>query len=129
MPQIDIADDTFISAPLDAVVTATADRSRWARWWPDLRLRVSEDSGSKGTRWRVAGALTGTMEIWLEPVRHGVVVHYFLRADFPDERVRRTRASKRARERRRRAFRREMWSLKDELEAAARVSRTAPVGS
>lgn len=129
MPQIDIADDTFIRAPLDAVATATADRSRWAQWWPDLRLHVSEDRGVKGTRWRVAGALTGTMEIWLEPVRHGVVVHYFLRADFPDQRVRRTRASERARERRRRAFRREMWSLKDELEAAARVSRTAPVGS
>lgn len=129
MPQIDIADDTFIRAPLDAVVAATADRSRWARWWPELRLTVTEDRGAKGTRWNVHGPLTGTMEIWLEPVRHGVIVHYFLRADFPDQRVRRTRAIERERERRRRAFRGEMWSLKDELEGAARVRGVAPVGS
>ena len=34
-----------------------------------------------GHRWTVAGALTGTMEIWLEPVLDGVVLHYFLHAE------------------------------------------------
>jgi hypothetical protein len=29
----------------------------------------------------VTGALTGTMEIWLEPVLDGVVLHYFLHAE------------------------------------------------
>ena len=29
----------------------------------------------------MTGALTGTMEIWLEPVLDGVVLHYFLHAE------------------------------------------------
>ena len=29
----------------------------------------------------MAGTLTGTMEIWLEPVLDGVVLHYFLHAE------------------------------------------------
>jgi hypothetical protein len=31
----------------------------------------------------VRGALVGTMEVWLEPVLDGTVLHYFLRADLP----------------------------------------------
>jgi len=31
----------------------------------------------------VQGALTGTMEVWLEPVLDGTLLHYFLRADPP----------------------------------------------
>jgi hypothetical protein len=34
-------------------------------------------------RWTVRGALVGTMEVWLEPVLDGTVLHYFLRADLP----------------------------------------------
>ncbi|MEO6083650.1 MAG: hypothetical protein ABIQ18_11160, partial [Umezawaea sp.] len=29
-------------------------------------------------------ALTGTMEVWLEPVLDGTLLHYFLRAELPD---------------------------------------------
>ena len=29
------------------------------------------------------GALVGTMEVWLEPMLDGTLLHYFLRADFP----------------------------------------------
>ena len=50
-------------------------------WWPDLRLDVVEDRTDRGIRWTVSGALTGTMEIWLEPSLDGVVLHYFLHAE------------------------------------------------
>jgi hypothetical protein len=44
-------------------------------------LTVVEDRGAMGHRWTVAGALTGTMEIWLESVLDGVVLHYFVHAE------------------------------------------------
>ncbi len=81
---IQIADETFVAADGARVGAAVADPSSWRRWWPDLRLQVVEDRGDKGIRWAVTGALTGTMEIWLEPVKDGpdgVVLHYFLHAE------------------------------------------------
>ena len=62
---------------------AVARPDRWRAWWPDLRVVVTDDRGDKGIRWRVDGALTGTMEVWLEPspVLHGVILHYFLHAE------------------------------------------------
>jgi hypothetical protein len=39
------------------------------------------DRGVQGVRWTVQGALVGSMEVWLEPVLDGTVLHYFLRAD------------------------------------------------
>lgn len=81
MNSIQIADETFVCAdPLD-VGRAIADRANWRQWWPDLRLTVIEDRGPMGHRWTVTGALTGTMEIWLEAVMDGVVLHYFLHAE------------------------------------------------
>ena len=35
----------------------------------------------EGRRARVDGALTGTMEVWLEPELDGTIVHYFLHAE------------------------------------------------
>jgi hypothetical protein len=81
MNSIQIADETFVAADGARVGSAVADRSSWRRWWPDLRLQVVEDRGEKGIRWSVTGALTGTMEIWLEPSLDGVVLHYFLHAE------------------------------------------------
>jgi hypothetical protein len=84
MNSIQIADETFVAADGARVGAAVADRSSWARWWPDLRLQVVEDRADKGIRWTVAGALTGTMEVWLEPMMEGldgVVLHYFLHAE------------------------------------------------
>ncbi len=81
MNSIQIADETFVCAdPLD-VGKAIADRANWRQWWPDLRLTVIEDRGPMGHRWTVTGALTGTMEIWLEAVMDGVVLHYFVHAE------------------------------------------------
>ncbi|OBK15368.1 polyketide cyclase / dehydrase and lipid transport [Mycobacterium asiaticum] len=81
MNSIQIADETYIAADGALVGAAIADQAKWRRWWPDLRLTVTEDRAEKGMRWTVAGALTGTMEIWLEPSMDGVVLHYFLHAE------------------------------------------------
>ncbi|MDI3313774.1 MAG: polyketide cyclase / dehydrase and lipid transport [Mycobacterium sp.] len=81
MHSIQIADETFIAADARRVSAAIADPAGWRRWWPDLRLRVVEDRAEKGIRWAVTGALTGTMEIWLEPSLDGVLLHYFLHAE------------------------------------------------
>ncbi|VEG56286.1 Polyketide cyclase / dehydrase and lipid transport [Mycolicibacterium aurum] len=84
MYSIQIADETFVAADPVDVGRAVADPASWSRWWPDLRLKVVEDRGEAGQRWTVTGALTGTMEVWLEKVGNGpegVILHYFLHAE------------------------------------------------
>ena len=81
MNSIQIADETFVAADPVEVGRAVGNSASGRRWWPDLLLTVVEDREDKGHRWTVAGALTGTMEIWLEPVLDGVVLHYFLHAE------------------------------------------------
>ena len=81
MNSIQIADEAFVCADPAAVGAAVANQSSWRRWWPDLKLTVVEDRGPAGQRWTVTGALTGTMEVWLEAVMDGVVLHYFLHAE------------------------------------------------
>lgn len=76
-----MADETFVAAAPEAVGVAVGDRSSWRRWFPDLLLQVVEDRADKGVRWTVSGPVTGTMEIWLEPVLDGVLLHYFLHAE------------------------------------------------
>lgn len=78
---IQIADETFVAADPILVGQAVADRASWRRWFPDVNLDVVEDRADKGMRWAVTGALTGTMEIWLEPVLDGVVLHFFVHAE------------------------------------------------
>lgn len=78
-----VADQTFVAAPGSAVAEGLAHPDRWRAWWPDLQVVVTDDRGDKGIRWAISGALTGTMEVWLEPVPvlHGVILHYFLHAE------------------------------------------------
>jgi hypothetical protein len=71
VPAVDVIDETFLAVPPATVAKAFAD----------LRLEVYADRGEEGLRWTVRGALVGTMEVWLEPVLDGTVLHYFLRAD------------------------------------------------
>ncbi len=79
-PALDLVDETFIVVPPSTVAAAFADPRSWSRYWPDLVLEVYTDRGDKGLRWTVRGALIGTMEVWLEPVLDGTLLHYFLRA-------------------------------------------------
>lgn len=81
MNSVQIADETFVCADPAEVGRAVADTPSWRRWWPDLLLTVVEDRRQAGQRWTVAGALTGTMEVWLEPMMDGVLLHYFLHAE------------------------------------------------
>ncbi|QUQ67763.1 polyketide cyclase / dehydrase and lipid transport [Kutzneria sp. CA-103260] len=83
MPAVDVVDETFLVVPPAALAAVFSDRANWPRFWPDLRLSVYVDRGDAGIRWTVQGALTGTMEVWLEPVLDGTLLHYFLRADPP----------------------------------------------
>jgi hypothetical protein len=80
---VDIVDETFLVVPPKIVASAFADPAAWRRYWPDLTLSVYLDRGDEGLRWTVRGALVGTMEVWLEPVLDGTVLHYFLRAELP----------------------------------------------
>ena len=81
MSSIQVADETFVAASPDAVGSAVGDRASWRRWFSDLALQVVEDRADKGVRWTVSGPLTGTMEVWLEPMLDGVLLHYFLHAE------------------------------------------------
>ncbi|GAA4356335.1 hypothetical protein GCM10023145_26670 [Angustibacter luteus] len=112
---IDLVDDTFVAAPPEQVARAVADPRRWVRWWPDLALTTTRDRGAKGRQWRVDGGLRGTSEIWLEPWRDGVLVHFYLRADPGDQSATGARVD---RERRHRAqqWKRAVHALKDDLE-------------
>ncbi|WP_067675175.1 polyketide cyclase / dehydrase and lipid transport [Nocardia miyunensis] len=113
MSSIQVADQTFVAAPGSAVGEVLADRGRWRRWWPDLTLEVREDRADKGIRWTVSGALTGTMEVWLEPSLDGVILHYFLHAE-PAVAVRDLVAASRAR---RVAGKKMSFEIKARLEA------------
>ncbi|WP_460864517.1 polyketide cyclase / dehydrase and lipid transport [Rhodococcus aerolatus] len=81
MASVDVADETFLAVAPEQVAAAVARPERWRRWWPDLQLTVHHDRGPEGLRWRVTGALTGSAEVWLEPVLDGTVLHYFLRGE------------------------------------------------
>ena len=81
MHSVQIADQTYVAADPARIGAAVGDPANWRRWWPDLLLEVTEERGSQGVRWKVAGPLTGTMEIWLEPMLGGALLHYFLHAE------------------------------------------------
>ena len=83
VPTVDVIDETFLAVPASSVAAAFDDPRAWRRFWPDLDLAVYADRGAEGLRWTVRGALVGTMEVWLEPMLDGTVLHYFLRADLP----------------------------------------------
>ncbi len=115
---MDLVDETFVVAHPEVVAAVVHDRDRWRAWWPDLDLTVFMDRATSGLRWTATGALVGSLELWLEPVRDGVVVHLYLRAD-PPQPVDRRRAD-RLRRRRALDWKVSVNALKDELEAGRR---------
>ena len=129
---IDLVDETFIVASPAQVRGPIADPSRWRRWWPEQRLQIYLDRGEKGIRWSVSGQVIGSSEIWLEPFRDGVIVHYYLRVDpadpsspgqvrkLPDS-PRGRRAADRMRRRAALAWKQAVWQLKWELEGEREI--------
>lgn len=118
-PSMDIADESYVRVIPGVLAPVVADPRSWRLWWPDLQPVVTRDRGEKGQQWVVTGALRGSMEVWLEAVGGGTVVHWYLRADPPSPLA--PRRLRRARERRVLAWKAHMFSLKDRDEAAADV--------
>jgi len=124
MNSIQVADETFVAAPGTQVGAAVADRSSWRRWWPDLQLQVVEDRAEQGVRWTVGGPLTGTMEIWLEPMLDGVLLHYYLHAEPTGATGRRLARMNLAKLN----HRRRVDGKRMAFEVKARLERSRPVG-
>jgi hypothetical protein len=120
MPAVDIADDTYVAVSPAVLATVVGDPESWRTWWPDLHVRVTRDRGVKGVQWAISGPLVGSMEIWLEPVGAGTVLHWFLRAD--PSAAGSPRRLARARRRRVRGWKTNAFALKDRLEGAERVT-------
>ena len=115
MPSVDVVDETFVVVPPQVLAAEFATPDRWRALWPDLDLEVITDRGAAGFRWTVTGALVGSMEVWLEPVLDGTVLHYFLRAEPPGPRPARWAAAEA--QRRQRAAKAIALASKDRLEA------------
>ncbi|GAC1330056.1 MAG: hypothetical protein NVSMB13_17940 [Mycobacteriales bacterium] len=137
MPAVDLIDETFLVVDPATLAARVHDPALWRSWWPGLTLSVFEDRGAQGLRWTVTGDLVGSSEVWLEPFRDGVLVHYYLRAELtargsdtevltrPRRWVRRRALA--AGRRHSAELKRAVNALKDELEASrpAGAPRTA----
>ncbi len=132
MPAIDIVDSTWFAARPTVVAALVADPGNWRRWWPRLVLEVDEWRGDKGMRWTVpsaggrAAGLSGSAEVWLEPMFDGVVAHFFLRLDAPPggrrlSRRRRDRITAEYRLGTKNAF----WALADQLDPGRLARHTS----
>lgn len=135
-PQVHLIDETWIDAPPQTVSAVVADPANWRAWWPYLRLTVTRDRGLKGVQFAAEPAtgcgwpaLAGTVEIWLEPFRSGVVLHHFLRLDPVGSRRLRARAARRWNRQAGWQAKQVFWRLKDELEAGQLSSTSADRGS
>lgn len=122
-PALDVADETYLRVRAEVLAPVVADPASWRLWWPDLVPTVTRDRGPQGQQWAVAGALRGTMEVWLEALGEGTVVHWYLRADPPSPL--RPGRLRRDRERRVVAWKAAMFALKDRLESVKDQAGTA----
>lgn len=91
-------------------------------------MRVFMDRGPKGIRWSVSGGYVGSMEIWIEPCLDGALLHYYLRVDSGNGAASSPRVADRVRAARARAWKLEVWRLKDELEATRAPGAGAATG-
>jgi hypothetical protein len=128
---VDLVDETFVVVDRARLAAIVADPRRWRVWGPELTLEVFMDRGPDGVRWSVTGAWVGSLEVWLEEVGDGVLLHHYARLDpvvrgtgasapARTDAAGRRRAA-RARARRARAWKRVVWALKEELEAGRPV--------
>ncbi len=77
--EINIADETYVARPAAELAPLLVDQALLADWFPDLQVEVFMDRGDNGTRWSVTGAVVGSLEVWLEPMGPGTLVHWYLR--------------------------------------------------
>lgn len=116
-PDADVAAEVYLAVSRSSARGLLAPTALWELCWPGLVLEVTEDRAEKGVRWSVAGRLTGTAEVWLEPWREGCVAHVYLRArPAPGTGRRRTGARTRVDGERARAL---LFWAKDRLEQRA----------
>ncbi len=78
---VDVVDETFIRAEPAVVRSAFNEPGVLDALWPGLEREVAQDRGTKGVRWWTGGEVTGRLEIWLEEVPGGTVVHHFVHGD------------------------------------------------
>jgi hypothetical protein len=123
-PQVHLIDETWIDAPAETVSGAVRDPANWRLWWPYLQLTVTRDRGVKGVQLAASPApdsewpaLAGTVEIWLEPFKSGVILHHFLRLEPASGQPLPARVARRCTRRAGWHAKRVFWRLKDELEA------------
>ena len=125
-PPVHLIDETWIDAAPETVSAAVADPANWQLWWPYLRLTVTRNRGLKGMQFAAAPApdsgwpaLAGTVEIWLEPFKTGVILHHFVRLAPPDGQRLPARAARRWSRQASWQAKRVFWRLKDDLEAGS----------
>jgi len=128
---VDLVDETYVVVERARIAGVVADPTRWRQWWPALDLAVFMDRGLEGVRWSMTGELVGSAEIWLESHGDGVIVHFYLRGEptvpgspaTPRALPRSSRGRRemdRLRRRHALAWKRIVWSLKDEMEGERR---------
>lgn len=81
MPTVDIMDETYVAAAPARLAARLSDPALLREWFPELRFDIFMDRAEKGTRWSIVGDVDGSMEVWLEPVGAGTVVHWFVRGE------------------------------------------------
>ena len=142
--EITIDDATFVRAPTPLVYRRLTDLAAWPVWWPHARIRELPRLGGDErwalslragpatqlrlgltcVRWRheaglvlaVQGDLAGRVELWLEPVAGGTVVHHLGVIAATRRWPRRTVIGYR------RAVRAGLWGFKDALHLEMRTA-------
>lgn len=115
MASIDLLDETFVAVPPPSLVERLSGPDLWVTWFPRLQREVFMDRGEKGVRWSVTGESAGSVEVWLEEVPRGTVVHWYVRTEVPSQaHAQRLAAAYR------RALKAGMFEVKDDAEAPQR---------
>lgn len=78
---LDLHDETFVAAEPAVLRRLIVDQNLVGRWFPRLRTTVFMDRDDKGVRWSVTGEVDGSLEVWLEQIPRGTVVHWFVRGE------------------------------------------------
>lgn len=78
---VDVVDETFVRARPCVVRDALDAPGVLDSLWPGLTRQVAQDRGTKGVRWWSHGEVAGRLEIWLEEVPGGTIIHHFVHGE------------------------------------------------